>query len=58
MKSDLRMTTQNWSTEQTDELMALLAAHPAEQYATRADRLREIQKQVPQRSLAQIASKV
>lgn len=52
------MTTQNWSTEQTDELMALLAAHPAEQYATRADRLRDIQKQVPHRSLAQIASKV
>ena len=48
----------SWTVEQTQELMGLLARFPAEEYPSRADRLRVIQKELPHRTLAQITSKV
>ena len=58
MTTVARVYEQNWSEDQTEQLMQLLSRFPAEKYNSRADRLRDIQKELPERTLTQITSKV
>ena len=58
MTSIAQVYEQNWSEDQTEQLMQLLGRFPAEKYNSRADRLRDIQKELPERTLTQITSKV